>query len=231
MSLAISSTAVAPARAASPTASERAARTRRRHLIRRRSSHGSPVLTRAAAGPAANADGMYDGTVFFHLYPELKSPKPIFSTFLEGALHCCEVARSHPDYCSAHFHEAIDQSDAVDCKPHGYFNMTLFKCPPAELYTRFEDLHECLDIGHMDQVHHPLPCVEIAAMPGPESAIAGAPHGVVKYSEKDAVVLVALPNGPRAGRERVENVVGRGRRGGEGGRALPRRVAAPMRRR
>ena len=71
MSLAISSTAVAPARAASPTASERAARTRRRHLIRRRSSHGSPVLTRAAAGPAANADGMYDGTVFFHLYPEL----------------------------------------------------------------------------------------------------------------------------------------------------------------
>ena len=36
---------------------------------------------------------------------------------------------------------------------------------------------------------------------------------------------------PRAGRERVENVVGRGRRGGEGGRALPRRVAAPMRRR
>ena len=104
MSLAISSTAVAPASAASPTASERAARTRRRHLIRRRSSQRSPVLTRAAAGPAANADGMYDGTVFFHIYPELKSPKPIFSTFLEGALHCCEVARSHPDYCSAHFH-------------------------------------------------------------------------------------------------------------------------------
>ena len=153
------------------------------------------MLTRAAAGPAANADGMCDGTVFFHLYPELKSPKPIFSTFLEGALHCCEVARSHPDYCSAHFHEAIDQSDADDCKPHGYFNMTLFKCPPTELYTRFEDLHECLDIGHMDQVHHPLPCEEIAAMPGPESAIAGAPHGVVKYSEKDAVVLVALPVG------------------------------------
>ena len=125
----------------------------------------------AAADPAANADGMYDGTVFFHLYPELKSPKPIFSTCLEGALHCCEVARSHPDYCSAHFHEAVDQDDAIDCKPHGYFNMTLFKCPPAELFERFEDLHECLDIGHMDQIHHPLPCQEVAAVPGPTSAL------------------------------------------------------------
>ena len=142
MSLAATaSAAVAPARAR-PAASQRAGADRRARLIRRPAR--SPVPTRAtspaAADPAANADGMYDGTVFFHLYPELKSPKPIFSTFLEGALHCCEVARSHPDYCSAHFHEAIDQNDAIDCKPHGYFNMTLFKCPPAELFERFEDL-------------------------------------------------------------------------------------------
>ena len=193
MSLAPASAAVAPARAR-PVASQRAGADRRARLIRRPARF--PVPTRAAspaADPAVNADGMYDGTVFFHLYPELKSPKPIFSTFLEGALHCCEVARSHPDYCSAHFHEAIDQNDAIDCKPHGYFNMTLFKCPPDELFERFEDLHECLDIGHMDQVHHPMPCVELASAPGPTSAIAGVPHGVVRYSEKDAVVLVATP--------------------------------------
>ncbi|ACO63194.1 predicted protein [Micromonas commoda] len=198
MPLATASAAVAPARAR-PVASQRAGAgaDRRARLIRRPAR--SPVPTRAtspaAADPAANADGMYDGTVFFHLYPELKSPKPIFSTFLEGALHCCEVARSHPDYCSAHFHEAIDQDDAIDCKPHGYFNMTLFKCPPAELFERFEDLHECLDIGHMDQIHHPLPCQEVAAIPGPTSAIARVPHGVVRYSERDAVVMVATPRG------------------------------------
>ena len=34
---------------------------------------------------------MYGGTVFFHLFPELASPVPVFSTFLEGALHCCEA--------------------------------------------------------------------------------------------------------------------------------------------
>jgi hypothetical protein len=34
---------------------------------------------------------MYSGTVFFHLYAELTDPKPIFKSFLEGALHCCEV--------------------------------------------------------------------------------------------------------------------------------------------
>ena len=73
---------------------------------------------------------MYDGTVFFHLYPELTDPKPIFNTFLEGALHCAEVARSHPAYCSAHFHEAYDQAAAIDGAPHGYFNMSLFSCPP-----------------------------------------------------------------------------------------------------
>ena len=101
---------------------------------------------------------MYDGTVFFHLYPELTDPKPIFNTFLEGALHCAEVARSHPAYCSAHFHEAYDQAAAIDGAPHGYFNMSLFSCPPAELWSAFEDLHECLDIGHANQVHHPLPC-------------------------------------------------------------------------
>ena len=137
---------------------------------------------------------MYDGTVFFHLYPELTDPKPIFNTFLEGALHCAEVARSHPAYCSAHFHEAYDQAAAIDGAPHGYFNMSIFSCPPAELWSAFEDLHECLDIGHANQVHHPLPCREIAADPGPESAVSSAPHGGVRFAEPDAVILVAIPS-------------------------------------
>ena len=148
-----------------------------------------------AAGPTANDQGMYDGTVFFHLYPELSSPKPIFNTFLEGALHCAEVARSHPAYQTAHFHEAHDQELAIDCKPHGYFNMTLFSCAPENLWSEFEDLHECLDIGHMNQEHHPLPCREIAAFPGPESAVSSAPHGAARCAGPDATVLVAVPAG------------------------------------
>ena len=79
MSLATASAAVEPARAR-PVASQRAGAgaDRRARLIRRPAR--SPVPTRAtspaAADPAANADGMYDGTVFFHLYPELKSRSP-----------------------------------------------------------------------------------------------------------------------------------------------------------
>jgi len=138
---------------------------------------------------------MYDGTVLFHLYDELVAPKPIFTTFLEGALHVAEVARSHPSYASAHFHEAHDQARAIDCEPHGYFNMTLFSCAPETLWDAFEDLRECVDIGHVERTHHPLPCAEIAATPGPTSAIASAPHGAVKYAETDATVLVATPRG------------------------------------
>ena len=71
-------------------------------------------------------------------------------------------------------------------------------CPssaaPAELWSAFEDLHECLDIGHANQVHHPLPCREIAADPGPESAVSSAPHGGVRFAEPDAVILVAIPS-------------------------------------
>ena len=95
---------------------------------------------------------------------------------------------------SAHFHEAYDQAAAIDGAPHGYFNMSLFSCPPAELWSAFEDLHECLDIGHANQVHHPLPCREIAADPGPESAVSSAPHGGVRFAEPDAVILVAIPS-------------------------------------
>jgi hypothetical protein len=48
----------------------------------------------------------------------------------------------------------------------------------------------------MNQEHHPLPCREVACFPsGPGSAIAGAPHGAVSYSEADAVVLVAVRRG------------------------------------
>ena len=45
----------------------------------------------APASTSAGEVGMYGGTVFFHLFPELASPVPVFSTFLEGALHCCEA--------------------------------------------------------------------------------------------------------------------------------------------
>ena len=162
-----------------------------------------------AAGPTANDQGMYDGTVFFHLYPELSSPKPIFNTFLEGALHCAEVARSHPAYQTAHFHEAHDQELAIDCKPHGYFNMTLFSCAPENLWSEFEDLHECLDIGHMNQEHHPLPCREIAAFPGPESAVSSAPHGAARVRRAGRDGARGGSRGPRPGPERVDDVGGR----------------------
>jgi hypothetical protein len=138
---------------------------------------------------------MYDGTVLFHLYDELVAPKPIFTTFLEGALHVAEVARSHPSYASAHFHEAYDQARAIDCEPHAYFNMTLFSCAPETLWDAFEDLRECMDIAHVERTHHALPCAEIAAIPGPTSAIASAPHGAARYAETDATVLVATPRG------------------------------------
>lgn len=159
-------------------------------------NRGSILIASAAeASSSENEEGLYRGTVFFHLYPELSDPKPIFNTFLEGALHCCEVAKSHPNYATAHFHEAWDQEDAINCRPHAYFNMALFSCPPTELYSAFEDYKECLDIGHMDQQHHPMPCREVACSPGPGSAIASAPHGSVRYTETDAVVLTAVPRG------------------------------------
>ena len=185
---------VAPSARVVPAPRGVSSRVRASRPIRTTIPRASRLVVRAA-GPTANDQGMYDGTVFFHLYPELSSPKPIFNTFLEGALHCAEVARSHPAYQTAHFHEAHDQELAIDCKPHGYFNMTLFSCAPENLWSEFEDLHECLDIGHMNQEHHPLPCREIAAFPGPESATSSAPHGAVRYAESDATVLVAVPAG------------------------------------
>jgi hypothetical protein len=173
MSTALARLALAPATRARVDASLRRsvghrddARPHRRPRLIRRASSASPSAS------ASNADGMYDGTVLFHLYDELVAPKPIFTTFLEGALHVAEVARSHPSYASAHFHEAHDQARAIDCEPHGYFNMTLFSCAPETLWDAFEDLRECVDIGHVERTHHPLPCAEIAAAPGPTSAIA-----------------------------------------------------------
>ena len=147
---------------------------------------------RASAEKAANADGLYDGTLLFHVYPQLTAPKPIFSTFLEGALHCAEVAKSHPSYQTAHFHEAFDAERAVNEQPHAYLGMSVFSCAPETLWSDFEDFKDCLDIGHMDQEHHPLVCRESAAFPGPESALAGAPHGAVRFAETDAVVVVAV---------------------------------------
>ena len=163
-----------------------------------------------AAGPTANDQGMYDGTVFIHLYPELSSPKTIYNTILEGALHCAEVARSHPAYQTAHFHEAHDQELAIDCKPHGYFNMTLFSCA-ENLWSEFEDLHECLDIGHMNQGI--IPC---RAARSPRSRpgirrVERAPRRP-RYAEPDAGARGGS-RGPRPGPERVDDVGGRQSRG------------------
>ena len=134
------------------------------------------------------------------MYPQLTAPKPIFSTFLEGALHCAEVAKSHPSYQTAHFHEAFDAERAVNEQPHAYLGMSVFSCAPETLWSDFEDFKDCLDIGHMDQEHHPLVCRESAAFPGPESALAGAPHGAVRFAETDAVVVVAVAAARGGGR-------------------------------
>ena len=147
------------------------------------------TLTRASA---STSDGMYDGTVLFHVFPQLSAPKPIFTTFLEGALYCAEVAKSHPNYQTAHFHESHDAEKAINEEAHAYLAMSLFSCAPESLWTEFEDLKECLDIGHMDQEHHPLVCREIAAFPRPTSDIASAPHGAVRYAETDSTVVVAI---------------------------------------
>ena len=81
---------------------------------------------------------------------------------------------------------------AVNEQPHAYLGMSVFSCAPETLWSDFEDFKDCLDIGHMDQEHHPLVCLESAAFPGPESALAGAPHGAVRFAETDAVVVVAV---------------------------------------
>ena len=75
--------------------------------VHRRGSALVASAAEEATPPSPMAeDGTFSGTVFFHLYAQLTDPKPIFNTFLEGALHCCEVAKSHPSYATAHFHEA-----------------------------------------------------------------------------------------------------------------------------
>ena len=45
---------------------------------------GPAAAAATAAASSAGPDGMYAGTVLFHLYPDLKDPKPIFTTFLEA---------------------------------------------------------------------------------------------------------------------------------------------------
>ena len=52
----------------------------------------------------------------FTIYSELNGENVTFPSFLESALHVCEVSRSHPDYISAHFHEKVgtDQFKQLD---------------------------------------------------------------------------------------------------------------------
>ena len=93
--------------------------------------------------PSASNAVTYDGTVVFHVYDSLDAPKPIFATFLEGALHVVEVARFHPNFVSAHFHYALkDGEQKIDAKtPNSCFNCTLLDdVSPEAAFETFGDL-------------------------------------------------------------------------------------------
>ena len=122
------------------------------HRLRcRRLYRGGPNTTTTTTTPTRAAQ-TFDGTSLFTLYEQLNGENVIFPSFLESALHVCEVSRSHPGYLSAHFHEKLgaDQSKQMDTNlpPHQYLNYTLFVSPPEEVFTRFEDLFESADIAH-----------------------------------------------------------------------------------
>ena len=109
---------------------------------------------------------------------ELNGENVIFPSFLESALHVCEVSRSHPDYISAHFHEKVgtDQFKQLDknLPPHQYMNYTLFDSPPEEVFSRFEDLFDSSDIAHpLPQKYAMLSTSEIDVYPKSDAAVEG----------------------------------------------------------
>ena len=121
---------------------------------------------------------VFDGTSMFTIYSELNGENVIFPSFLESALHVCEVSRSHPDYISAHFHEKVgtDQSKQLDknLPPHQYMNYTLFDSPPEEVFSRFDDLFDSSDIAHPSpQKYAMLSASEVDVYPKNDAAVEG----------------------------------------------------------
>ena len=180
-------------RTASPIGSlarvvDRASSTTSRTLGRGRAGEraGREVVTRAVTPspspsslgePSASNAATYDGTVVFHVYDSLEAPKPIFSTFLEGALHVVEVARFHPNFVSAHFHYALkDGEQKIDAKtPNSCFNCTLLDdVAPDAAFETFGDLVDAIEMGHLNQREHALACREIAVYAPSDDAGASA---------------------------------------------------------
>lgn len=125
-------------------------------------------------------------------------------------MHVCEVARSHPDYISAHFHEKVgtDQFKQLDknLPPHQYMNYTLFDSPPEEVFSRFEDLFDSADIAHPSpQKYAMLSSSEVDVYPKNAAAVEGtfakrAKESVdeetkltkIGLNDKSAAIVVAL---------------------------------------
>jgi len=107
---------------------------------------------------------LFDGTSMFTIYEELNGGGDdgagIFPSFLEAALHVCEVSKSHPNYISAHFHENIALLDSSTTSQHqqqratmlltnySYLNYTLFDSIPEKVFDEFTDLIESCEIAH-----------------------------------------------------------------------------------
>jgi len=144
-----------------------ASRGRRSATGRPRAINEAPLETATRRrDDGASARRVYDGTVLFHVYDTLEAPKPIFGTFLEGALHVVEVARFHPNFVSAHFHYALrNGEERIDARePNSCFNCALFDdVAPEEMFTAFSDFVDAVEMGHLNQTEHALACREIAA--------------------------------------------------------------------
>ena len=132
----------------------------------------------SAESSSSSSSLVFDGTSMFTIYSELNGENVIFPSFLESALHVCEVSRSHPDYISAHFHEKVgtDQFKQLDknLPPHQYMNYTLFDSPPEEVFSRFDDLFDSSDIAHPSpQKYAMLSASEVDVYPKNDAALEG----------------------------------------------------------
>lgn len=168
---------------------------RRRDFVPTDGEEGSErarTSTRAVADAIADAEtrtGTYDGSVVFHVYDSLEAPKPIFNTFLEGALHVVEVSRFHPSFTSAHFHYALSEGERkIDSsEPNACFNCTLFDgAAPETVFGEFSDLVDSIEMGHLNQREHALACRE-AAWYTPSDDSGSSPLARVQVKRREIV--------------------------------------------
>lgn len=140
----------------------------------------------------------YDGTVMFHVYDTLDEPKPIFGTFLEGALHVVEVSRFHPNFVSAHFHYALKNGEEkIDSKtPNSCFNVALYDdVAPMDAFEVFEDLVDACEMGHANQVQHLLACKELATYtPSDESGT--SPFAKIRVKRREILEAGKVQEAP-----------------------------------